>query len=105
MTYFIEPEQLDSLRRVASTLHAGTDAMRDLGHRVWYVVTGVAENQKLTDKVSDCFVQKPAANKELADRFYTTGMHLADCLRLMGKHDDSREVEVWILETCKEYMK
>lgn len=105
MTYFIEQEQLDALRRVASTLHAGNDAMRDLGHRVWYVVTGVEENQKLTDKVSDCFVQKPAVDKELADRFYTTGMHLADCLRLMGRHEESSEMEVWVLATCKGYVK
>lgn len=53
MIYFIEQEQLDALRRVSSTLHAGDDAMRDLGHRVWYVVTGVEKNQKLTDNLSD----------------------------------------------------
>lgn len=105
MTYFIEQEQLDALRRVSSTLQAGNDAQRDLGHRVWYVVTRIEDNQKLTDSVSDCFVQKPAVSKELAARFYTTGMHLAECFRLMGRHDESREVEVWILATCKEYMK
>ena len=44
-------------------------------------------------------------NEQLIDRFYTTGMHLADCLRLMGKHDESHEVEVWVLAICKEYRK
>lgn len=44
-------------------------------------------------------------NEKLIDRFYTTGMHLADCLRLMGKHDESREVEVWVLAICKEIRK
>lgn len=44
-------------------------------------------------------------DQKLIDRFYTTGMQLADCLRLMGKHNESHEVEVWVLALCKEYRK
>ena len=54
MTYFIEQEQLDALRRIATTLNTGNDTLRDLGHRVWYVVTSIEDNQKLTDSTSDC---------------------------------------------------
>lgn len=42
---------------------------------------------------------------KLLDRFYTTGMHLADCLRLLGKHEDSKQIEMWVLNLCKEYQK
>ena len=34
---------------------------------------------------------------KLTDRLYTTGMQFADCLRLLGKHEESHEVEVWVL--------
>ena len=54
MTYFIEQEQLDVLRRVATTLHTGNDTLRDLGHRVWYVVTRIEDSQKLSDGESVC---------------------------------------------------
>jgi hypothetical protein len=39
---------------------------------------------------------------ELKDRFYHSGMQLADCLRLMGKHDECRQVELWVLALCRE---
>lgn len=35
-------------------------------------------------------------------RLYTTGMGVADCLRLLGKHDESNQVEVWLLNFLKE---
>ena len=54
MIYFIEQEQLDALRRIANTLHTGNDTLRDLGHRVWYVVTRIEDNQKLSDSESVC---------------------------------------------------
>ena len=34
---------------------------------------------------------------KLVERLYNTGMQLADCLRLLGEHDASRDTEVWIL--------
>ena len=54
MIYFLEQEQLDALRRIATTLHMGNDTLRDLGHRVWYVVTRIEDNQKLSDEQSVC---------------------------------------------------
>jgi hypothetical protein len=39
---------------------------------------------------------------ELTDRLYTTGMQFADCLRLLGKHEESHEVEVWVLGMVRE---
>ena len=60
MVYFIEQEQLDALRRVANTLHAGNDTLRDLGHRVWYVLNQVEDSQKLTDNMSECSGEQDA---------------------------------------------
>ena len=37
------------------------------------------------------------SNAVLRDRFYNTGMQLADCLRLLGKHEESRWIERWVL--------
>ena len=34
---------------------------------------------------------------KLVDRLYNTGMQLADCLRLLGEHDASRDTEAWVL--------
>lgn len=48
-------------------------------------------------------MKKPSP--ELIERLYTTGMHLADCLRLLGKHEESHQVELWVLSLCKEYRK
>lgn len=39
---------------------------------------------------------------ELTDRLYTIGMQFADCLRLLGKHEESHEVEVWVLSMVRE---
>lgn len=35
-------------------------------------------------------------------RVYTAGMHLAGELRLLSKHDEAHQIEVWILALCKE---
>lgn len=35
-------------------------------------------------------------------RLYTAGMNLANELRLLGKHDESREIEMWVLALCRE---
>lgn len=45
--------------------------------------------------------QKPKDPK-LVDRLYTTGMQLADCLRLLGQHDASHDTELWILAMVQE---
>lgn len=52
--YFIEQEQLDALRRVADRLHMGNDTLRDLGHRMWYVINRVESSQELPDIESVC---------------------------------------------------
>jgi len=36
------------------------------------------------------------------ERFYHTGMQLADCLRLLGKHDEAGWIEQWVLSYMKE---
>lgn len=47
--------------------------------------------------------RKKMNNKpKLTDRLYTTGMQFADCLRLLGKHEESHEVEVWVLGMVRE---
>ena len=38
-------------------------------------------------------------------RVYTAGMNLAGELRLLGKHDESHQIEVWVLALCKELEK
>ena len=38
----------------------------------------------------------------IRDRFYNTGMQLADCLRLLGRHEDSAWIEKWVLSVMKE---
>ena len=35
-------------------------------------------------------------------RVYNAGMALANQLRLIGKHDESHQIEVWTLALCKE---
>lgn len=39
---------------------------------------------------------------KLVDRLYHTGMQLADCLRLLGEHDASRDTEAWVLALVKD---
>ena len=48
------------------------------------------------------FVFDPAKHRERTlDRLYSTGMGLADCLRLLGEHKKSNEVEVWVIDFCR----
>lgn len=42
------------------------------------------------------------SKEDLLSRLYNTGMQLADCLRLLGKHKESNQVEVWVLNFLKE---
>lgn len=35
-------------------------------------------------------------------RLYQSAMTVADCLRLLGKHEESNTVEVWVLNFLKE---
>ena len=35
-------------------------------------------------------------------RVYNAGMALANQLRLVGKHDEAHQTEVWVLSICKE---
>ena len=38
-------------------------------------------------------------------RVYNAGMALANQLRLVGKHDEAHQTEVWVLALCKELEK
>jgi hypothetical protein len=38
-------------------------------------------------------------------RVYTAGMNLANQLRLIGKHDEAHQIEVWILSLCEDLRK
>ena len=42
------------------------------------------------------------AESQRRARLYTAGMNLADALRLLGKHDESHQIEVWVLALCRE---
>jgi hypothetical protein len=48
--YFIEQEQLEKLGKICIELHSGSDAMRDLGHRLWLVCADIA-NQELPEEL------------------------------------------------------
>ena len=39
---------------------------------------------------------------KIVERLYTTGMQLADCLRLLGDHEAAHETELWVLALVKE---
>lgn len=39
--YLLDEYQLSRLREVQAKLHSGNDAMRDLGHILWYVLNQV----------------------------------------------------------------
>ena len=36
-----------------------------------------------------------------AQRVYDTGMQFANALRLLGKHEEANQVEVWVLEVVR----
>lgn len=36
------------------------------------------------------------------ERFYNIGMQLADCLRLLGRHEESAQIERWVLSFLNE---
>ena len=43
MIYLIDEDQLRRIQEISSALHNGTDAMRDLGHKLWLVINQVKE--------------------------------------------------------------
>ena len=45
------------------------------------------------DKVTD---------RHYVQRLYDTGMQLAHYMRLLGKHEEAHEVEVWVLNLKRE---
>jgi hypothetical protein len=36
-------------------------------------------------------------NEETIQRLYTTGMQFAGMLRLVGRHEEAHEMELWVL--------
>lgn len=39
--------------------------------------------------------------KQPVQRVYDTGMQFANALRLLGKHEEANQVEVWVLEMVR----
>lgn len=52
---------------------------------------------------------KPTKDKvtrsHLVQRAYNSGMQLADALRLLGKHEESKQIEIWVLQITNEMKK
>lgn len=42
--YYLDADQLARLNQISDALHGGSDAMRDLGHKLWLVLRQVKEN-------------------------------------------------------------
>ena len=38
--YALEPRTFEQLRQIASQLQGGSDRDRDIGHRIWLIITG-----------------------------------------------------------------
>lgn len=36
--------------------------------------------------------------REVLQRMYNSGMAVADCLRLLGRHEESHQVELWVID-------
>lgn len=43
--YMVERDQLRAMFDIANTLHSGTDQERDLGHKLWLVLTEVRDQE------------------------------------------------------------
>jgi hypothetical protein len=42
--YYLDGDQLRVLNAISDALHSGSDAMRDLGHKLWLVLNQVKGN-------------------------------------------------------------
>ena len=45
--YVMEVEQIVRLLAISDALHAGSDRERDLGHKLWLIVSEIQSNQML----------------------------------------------------------
>jgi hypothetical protein len=61
-----------------------------------WVKFGMENMDALLDRVREL-----DRNNELAERLYTHGMAVADCLRLLGRHEEAHQVEVWVLNNVR----
>jgi hypothetical protein len=43
--FFIDNEQYVALDKLSKELHGGSDAMRDVGHKLWLLLHVIAEQQ------------------------------------------------------------
>jgi hypothetical protein len=43
--YYLDGDQLRVLNAISDALHSGSDAMRDLGHKLWLVLNQVEKNK------------------------------------------------------------
>ena len=46
--YFMEEEDLQKLRNIERRLHAGSDAMRDEGHKLWLVLNRLEDHNAVS---------------------------------------------------------
>jgi hypothetical protein len=46
--YFIEEEDFQKLRNIERRLHAGSDAMRDEGHKLWLVLNRLEDHNAVS---------------------------------------------------------
>jgi hypothetical protein len=46
--YFIEEEDFQKLRNIERRLHAGSDAMRDEGHKLWLVLNRLDDHNAVS---------------------------------------------------------
>jgi len=46
--YFLEEEEFQKLRNIERRLHAGSDAMRDEGHKLWLVLNRLEDHNAVS---------------------------------------------------------
>lgn len=51
VVYYLEGDQLETLKRLADQLQGGSDNERDIGHRLWLVVTAVRDQPIIWGKL------------------------------------------------------
>jgi len=49
--FFIDNEQYMALDKLSKDLHAGSDAMRDIGHKLWYLLDFISK-QRISARVT-----------------------------------------------------
>jgi hypothetical protein len=72
MYYIITQEQRDKLASISTSLHSGSDAMRDQGHRLWLVLNSMddqTEAEPLIEAAPDMLAALRAIVDEAGPQF------------------------------------